>query len=29
MEEDIWREMDRVERRAEEAERWLWREYGA
>ncbi|EXJ76677.1 uncharacterized protein A1O5_01185 [Cladophialophora psammophila CBS 110553] len=28
-EDDIWREMDRVERRADEAERWLWREYGA
>ncbi|KIX92455.1 uncharacterized protein Z520_11775 [Fonsecaea multimorphosa CBS 102226] len=26
--DDLWREMDRMERRADEAERWLWREYG-
>ena len=29
IEDDIWRGMDRIARTASEAERWLWREYGA
>jgi hypothetical protein len=27
-ENDIWRDVDRMMRRASDAERWLWREYG-
>ena len=29
MEDDVWREMDRIERGAHDLERMLWREYGA